>query len=151
MKFKTVVTLERIAKAVRNSDERALEKVLEDVNAASRLLDNWPFDPRALQLLLVTLLQRIFYYDKAHDDDTFKRTLQEIRNATRGSGFQFNVATLLADLAQMIWEESIPGIERLVLDLQCARRMVRADNIEPVGSFIKVAEAANEALARKKT
>ncbi len=51
----------------------------------------------------------------------------------------------------MIWEESIPGIERLVLDLQCTRRMVRADNIEPVGSFIQVAEAANEALARKKT
>ncbi len=85
MKFKTVVTLERIAKAVRNSDGRALDKMLEDVNAASRLLDNWPFDPRALQLLLVTLRQRIFDYDKVHDDDTFKLTLQEIRNAIRAA------------------------------------------------------------------
>ena len=158
MKFRTIDTLERIAEAVRNSDERALEKVLEDVNAARKLSSNWPFDFHALQLLLVTLLKQFFDHDVAKElhltatefnEDDFKQAFKNISYETPAGGFQFNVAVLLADLAAMAWKKSISGMRRLVLEMEAAKSMVRGEYTEPVEPFIHVAEAVIEVLERK--
>ena len=60
MNFKTIDTLETIAEAIRNGDALALERVLDKLIAASNYAVNWPFDSRTLELLLVTLLKRLF-------------------------------------------------------------------------------------------
>ena len=158
MKFKTIDTMEKIAAATRDGDQRALEEALANVNAASRLADNWPFDPGALQLLLVTLLKQFFDRDLANktgltsaelDDDNFNRAVDNINYATPTGGFQFKVARLLAELADMTWKKSIPGMERLILEMVAAKNMVRGEYTEPVEPFIHVAEAVIETLKRQ--
>ena len=149
MKFKTIDTMEKIAVAVRDGDQRALEEVLANVNAASRLADNWPFDPGALKLLLFALLQQLFDHDQGLDNHKFQRAEEDINYVPPVRGFQFNVATILADLAKMAWEKSIPGMERLILEMVAAGGLVRGESIEPIDPFIHVGEAVIRALKRK--
>ena len=149
MKFKTIDTMEKIAKAVRDGDQRALEEVLANVNAASRLADNWPFDPGALKLLLFTLLQQLFDQDQGLDNHKFELAARDINYVPSVRGFQLNVATILTDLAKMAWEKSIPGVERLILEMVATGNLMRGETIEPVVPFVHVGEAVIRALEHK--
>ena len=141
--------MEKIAAAVRGGDQRALEEVLAKVNVASRLADNWPFDPGALKLLLFALLQQSFDHDQGLDNQKFQRAVEDINYVPSVRGFQFNVATILTDLAKTVWEKSIPGVEELMRNLGPAADVVRRDSIEPINPFNEVAHAMMTALKRK--